>query len=77
MYEGSLERNDLLLSICSTLPDEISECKDIDLSSGEGVKTFEIVMFDLLILAIGVLLLTVVCKRIAKKKYERYYYKDS
>lgn len=71
LYRGSLSKLDMLLSICSSLHDEVHECQNVDLSPYAEVSIFQMVAFQLSVFLLGILVMAFVCKRIAKDKYKR------
>lgn len=71
IYEGTIEVNDILLSLCSTLNSETSQCKNIKFDLDESVTSIELVIIDLSIIVLGLVLAIIVCKKVAKKRYQR------
>ena len=71
VYEGSIEVNDILLSLCSTLNPETSQCKNIRFDVEESVTSFELLLIDMSIVVLGLILVVILCRRVAKKRYQR------
>ena len=71
LYRGSLSKLDILLSVCSSLHDEVHECQNLDLSPYGEVSLIHMAAIQLAVFLIGILFLAFICKRIAKRKYAR------
>ena len=71
LYNGTLATFDLLLSMCSSLNDESQECRNLSFNSNSKAEIFFIIMIHVIIYIIGVLILATVCKKLAKKRYEK------
>ena len=71
VYQGSLSQNDLLLSICASLHDETQTCRNIEIYNDDDFSVFNVVMTHFLLFLIGVVIMAVVCRWIAKRKYEK------
>lgn len=72
LYRGTLSYFDLVLSLCSTLNDQTSRCKHLNFDAKYDLDMSKVLAVSFLIFAIGVLILVVVCKRMAKKRYMRF-----
>ena len=73
LYKGSLEHFDVLLSLCSALHDETQECRNLDIVPFFDISLFNLLFGHLTIFLVGVIILALVCRRIAKRQYLRYF----
>lgn len=71
LYKGSLSQNDLLLSICASLHDETQSCRDIEIYNDDDFSVLNVVMAHFFLFLIGVAVLAVVCRYVAKRKYDK------
>lgn len=69
LYRGSLSKIDILLSVCSALHDDVSECKNIDLFPADDFGFWQMAAIQLLVFVLGSAFLAFICRRIAKKQY--------
>ena len=74
IYKGSLSKFDILLSICSTLHDEVYECKNIDMVPYDDISFTQLMLIQLMVFLVGTFVLALVCKRLAKKRYLKFTY---
>lgn len=71
LYKGSLSRFDILFSICSTLHDDVQECRNIDMVPYDDVSFFQLVLIQLTVFIVGTVILAFVCRKYAKRQYLR------
>lgn len=71
LYHGTLAPYDLLLSMCSSLNDESQECRNLGFDSTSKAEIFLIIAIHLSIFVVGVAIMATVCKKLAKKRYEK------
>lgn len=71
LYHGTLALYDLQMSMCSSLNDESQECRNLGFDSGSNTEILIIIVIHILIFIIGVMIMATICKRIAKKRYEK------
>ena len=72
LYKGSLSRFDILLSVCSTLHEDVQECRNIDMVPYDDIGFWQLVLIQLSVFIVGTVLLALVCRRCAKKQYLRF-----
>ena len=73
LYKGSLSKLDILLSICSTLHDDVYECRNIDMVPYDDVGFWQLVLIQAIVFITGTVFLALVCRRIAKRQYLRFF----
>lgn len=71
LYEGSKDPVDILLSVCATLPSQNSQCQEVRLVNDDSLSTSALILLDLAIVLIGVSVAILVCRQIAKHRYQR------
>lgn len=69
LYRGSLSKVDILLSICSSLHEDVSECKNIDLVDYDEFSFWQMALIQLTVFVLGSAFLAFICRKIAKKQY--------
>lgn len=74
LYKGSLSKFDILLSICSVLHDDVSECQNIDMVPYDDFSFWQMALIQLIVFVLGALFLAFICRRIAKKQYLKWGY---
>lgn len=71
LYHGTLAVYDLQLSMCTSLNDESQECRNIGFDSDTNSEVVFIILIHILVFVVGVVVMAYICKRIAKKRYEK------
>lgn len=69
IYRGTLSYFDLLLSLCSALHEESKDCRNLSLEGEHEINLFSLIFVSISVFSIGVVVLAVLCRRIARKKY--------
>lgn len=69
LYKGSLSKYDILLSICSTLHDDVSDCQNIDMVPYDDFSFWTMALIQLAVFLIGSAVMAYLCRRVAKKQY--------
>ena len=72
LYKGSLALSDLTMTICGLLNQEVEECHEIPMTDLEDLDITKLVLIMVACFLVGLVILGVLCKKIAKRKYLRF-----